>query len=168
MAPDMDADKDGQADADHEHDDVEDRVVDLEDALDELKAEFEAMMGNKDGEEEKEESLAPEVAPELAEVPMEAKDAKKDKEEMKEYKTPVKADTADHADNKTSPVKDAGSKMPKGGDNIAKGGAEEKGRPAPTSAKMTDANTEPKMKEVKVDHKDGSDASGKKSPVASK
>jgi len=165
----MDADKDGQADADHEHDDVEDRVVDLEDALDELKAEFEAMMGKKDGEEEKEEeSLAPEVAPELAEVPMEAKDAKKDKEEMKEYKTPVKADTADHADNKTSPVKDAGSKMPKGGDNIAKGGAEEKGRPAPTSAKMTDANTEPKMKEVKVDHKDGSDASGKKSPVASK
>jgi hypothetical protein len=147
--------------------DVEDRVVDLEDALDELKAEFEAMMGKKDGEEEKEdESIAPEVAPELTpEVEMESKEAK---ETVKEYKTPVKADTADHADNKKSPVKDAGSKMPKGGDNIAKGGAEEKGRPAPTSAKMTDATTEPKMKEVKADHKDGTDASAKKSPVASK
>lgn len=96
---------------------------------------------------------------------MESKEAK---ETVKEYKTPVKADTADHADNKKSPVKDAGSKMPKGGDNIAKGGAEEKGRPAPTSAKMTDATTEPKMKEVKADHKDGTDASAKKSPVASK
>ena len=30
---------------------------------------------------------------------------------------------------------------------------------------MTDANTEPKMKEVKADHKDGADASAKKSPV---
>ena len=137
----------------------------MEDAVDELKAEVEAMMGKKDGEEDKEESLAPEVAPELTpEVEMESKEAK---ETVKEYKNPVKADTADHADNKASPVKDAGSKLPKGGDNIAKGGAEEKGRPAPTSAKMTDATTEPKMKEVKADHKDGSDASAK-SPVASK
>ena len=79
-----------------------------------------------------------------------------------------KADNADHSDNKKSPVKDAGNKLPKGGDNIAKGSAEEKGRPAPSSAKMTDATTEPKMKEVKADHKDGTDASAKKSPVASK
>ena len=166
MAPDADMDKpemDPEADAEG---DVEDRVVDLEDALDELKAEFEAMMGgDKSGEEKEEESLAPAVAPELAEIPMESKEAK---ETVKEYKNPVKADTADHSDNKSSPVntnvKSAGGTTA----NIAKGSAEEKGRPAPTSAKMTDANTEHKMKEVKVDHKDGSDASGKKSPVASK
>ena len=166
----MDADKGEEMpadmDADKGEDDMEDRVVDLEDALDELKAEFEAMMDKKDGDEEKDETVAPEVAPELT-PEMESKEAPA-KETVKEYKNMAKADTADHADNKKSPVKDAGSKLPKGGDNIAKGSAEEKGRPAPSSAKMTDATTEPKMKEVKADHKDGTDASAKKSPVASK
>jgi hypothetical protein len=149
----------------------------LEDALDELKAEFEAMMGDKkDGEEEKEdESLAPAIAPELAEVPMEAKDAKKDKEDMKEYKNPVKADTADHADNKKSPVnasvKSAGGTTA----NIAKGGADETGRAAPTAAKMAGdfENTGGKAKSTsfkkqeKANTADGSDKSAK-SPVASK
>jgi len=96
---------------------------------------------------------------------MESKEAK---ETVKEYKNPVKADTADHADNKASPVA-SNAKSPNGANakEIAKGGADEKGRPAPSSAKMTDATTEPKMKEVKADHKDGSDTSAK-SPVASK
>ena len=85
---------------------------------------------------------------------------------MKEYKNMEKADNADHADSKKSPVADAGTKMGQGGSNIAKGGAEEKGRPAPT-AKSMNATTEPKMKEVKADTKDGSDKSAK-SPVASK
>jgi len=169
MDMDMDAEKDAEGD-------VEDRVVDLEDALDELKAEFEAMMGKKDGEEDKEEAIAPEVAPELTpEVEMEGKkDMDKKKEDMKEYKNPVKADTADHADNKSSPVKDAGSKMPKGGDNIAKGGADEKGRPAPTAQKMSDfENTPGKDKSTsykkpgKADTADHSDKSAK-SPVANK
>ena len=147
-------------------DSMEDRVVDLEDALDELKAEFEAMMSKKDGDdEEKDETVAPEVAPELTpEVEMEGKEAEA-KETVKEYKNMAKADNADHADHKASPMKDAGSKMPKGG-KITQAGAEEKGRPAPT-AKSMNATTEPKMKEVKPQTADGSDKSAK-SPVASK
>ena len=175
----MDADNGEEMPADDAEDkgeeDMEDRVVDLEDALDELKAEFEAMMGKKDGEEEeKEEALAPEVAPELTpEVEMESKEAK---ETVKEYKNPVKADTADHSDKGAkSPVKDAGTKMPKGGDNIAKGSAEEKGRPAPTAQKMAGdfENTGGKAKSTsfkkqeKANTADGSDKSAK-SPVASK
>ena len=120
------------------------------------------MMGKKDDEEKDESEVAPELTPE---VEMEGKEAEA-KETVKEYKNMAKADNADHADHKASPVKDAGSKLPKGGDNIAKGGAEEKGRPAPT-AKSMNATTEPKMKEVKADTKDGSDKSAK-SPVASK
>jgi hypothetical protein len=96
-------------------------------------------------------------------MPLESKEAK---ETVKEYKNMAKADNADHADHKASPVKDAGSTLPKGGDNIAKGGAEEKGRPAPT-AKSMNATTEPKMKEVKPQTADGSDKSAK-SPVAKK
>jgi hypothetical protein len=64
--------------------------------------------------------------------------------------------------------------MPKGGDNIAKGGAEEKGRPAPTAQKMSGefANTPgkdkaPAMKAEKANTADGSDKSAK-SPVATK
>jgi len=131
-------------------------------------------MGKKDGEEEKDETVAPEVAPELTpEVEMEGK-MKHDKEKMKEYKNPKSADTADHSDKSAkSPVMDAGSKLPKGGDNIAKGGADEKGRPAPTAQKMGEfANTpgkdkSPAMAEKKADTADHSDKSAK-SPVASK
>jgi len=173
----MDADNGEEMPADDAEDkgeeDMEDRVVDLEDALDELKAEFEAMMGKKDdaedmGDMDKEESLEP-----TPEVEMESKEAK---ETVKEYKNPVKADTADHSDKGAkSPVKDAGTKMPKGGDNIAKGSAEEKGRPAPTAQKMAGdfENTGGKAKSTsfkkqeKADTADGSDKSAK-SPVASK
>jgi hypothetical protein len=58
----------------------------------------------------------------------------KDKKKMDEYKIQKSADTADHADNKKSPV---ASKNDMGGSagNIAKGGADEKGRPAPTAQK---------------------------------
>ena len=165
----MDADKGEEMpadmDADKGEEDMEDRVVDLEDALDELKAEFEAMMSKKDGDDEAKDETVEMPAQETPEMPVESKEADA-KETVKEYKNMEKADNADHADHKASPVKDAGSKMPKGGDNIAKGGAEEKGRPAPT-AKSMNATTEPKMKEVKADSKDGSDKSAK-SPVASK
>jgi hypothetical protein len=106
---------------------------------------------------------------------MEGKKDAKDKEDMKEYKNMAKADNADHADHKASPVKDAGSKMPKGGDNIAKGSAEEKGRPAPTAQKMAGdfENTGGKAKSTsfkkqeKANTADGSDKSAK-SPVAAK
>ena len=172
----MDADNGEEMPADDAEDkgeeDMEDRVVDLEDALDELKAEFEAMMGKKDdaedmGDMDKEESLEP-----TPEVEMESKEAK---ETVKEYKNPVKADTADHSDKGAkSPVKDAGTKMPKGGDNIAKGSAEEKGRPAPTAQKMAGGYANEggkdsrKMSPAKAaDTADHSDKSAK-SPVASK
>ena len=173
----MDADNGEEMPADDAEDkgeeDMEDRVVDLEDALDELKAEFEAMMGKKDDMDDmdKEESLEP-----TPEVEMEAKKGDMKKEKMDEYKNPVNADNADHSDKGAkSPVKDAGTKMPKGGDNIAKGSAEEKGRPAPTAQKMAGdfENTGGKAKSTsfkkqeKADTADGSDKSAK-SPVAAK
>ena len=182
MVKDISAEEEGEMDADNGEEmpaddngeeDMEDRVVDLEDALDELKAEFEAMMGKKDDSDmdnmdmDKEESLEP-----TPEVEMEAKE--ETKETVKEYKNPKSADNADHSDKSAkSPVKDAGNKMPKGGDNIAKGSAEEKGRPAPTAQKMGEfANTPgkdkaPAMKAEKANTADGSDKSAK-SPVASK
>jgi len=99
---------------------------------------------------------------------------KMDKEKMKEYKNPVKADHSDHSDKAAkSPVntsvKSAGGTTA----NIAKGGAEEKGRPAPTAAKMAGdfENTGGKAKSTsfkkqeKADTADGSDKSAK-SPVA--
>ena len=65
--------------------------------------------------------------------------------------------------------------MPKGGDNIAKGGADDNGRPAPTAQKMAGdfENTGGKAKSTsfkkqeKANTADGSDKSAK-SPVASK
>jgi hypothetical protein len=193
LIKDISAEEEGEMDADHgeempadmdadngDEDDVEDRVVDLEDALDELKAEFEAMMGKKDDSDmddnmdmdmDKEESLEP-----TPEVEMEAKHMDKKKEDMKEYKNPVKADHADGSDKSAkSPVntsvKSAGGTTA----NIAKGGAEEKGRPAPTAAKMAGdfENTGGKAKSTsfkkqeKANTADGSDKSAK-SPIASK
>ena len=98
------------------------------------------------------------------------------KEKMKEYKNPVNAGKADHSDKSAkSPVKDACSKMPKGGDNIAKGGADETGRPAPTAQKMAvdfentggKAKSTSFKKQENANTADGSDKSAK-SPVASK
>ena len=94
------------------------------------------------------------------------------KETVKEYKIQKSADTADHADAKSSPVA-SNAKSPNGANakEIAKGGAEEKGRPAPTAAKTegdfanTGGKDSLKTTEVKADHKDGADASAKKSPV---
>ena len=134
MEKDMDADK--------EDGETEERVADLEDALDELKAEFEKMMagkGDMDKDEmDKDESMEPVADAELS-TPVESKEEPKeamhkDKKKMDEYKIQKSADTADHADNKKSPV---ASKNDMGGSagNIAKGGADEKGRPAPTAQK---------------------------------
>jgi hypothetical protein len=171
---------------------VEDRVVDLEDALDELKAEFEAMLAaqNGDGEAE-EESLVPSTAapvipaetkPELSrfegkDAKEDKKDAKEDKKEtVKEYKNPVKADMSGGDDKSAkSPVntkvKSAGGTTA----NIAKGGADEKGRTAPSAEKLAGSfeNTGGKAKSTSfkkkesADLKDGSDKSAK-SPVNTK
>ena len=91
---------------------------------------------------------------------------------MDEYKIQKSADTADHADSKASPV--ASQAKGHNGANaseLMKGGAEEKGRPAPTPSKTegdfanTGGKDSLKTTEVKADHKDGADASAKKSPV---
>jgi len=146
----------------------------LEDALDELKAEFEAMMSKKDdGEEEKEEAVEM-PAQETPEMPVESKEADT-KETVKEYKIQKSANNTDGSDKSAkSPVADAGTKMGQGGANIAKGGAEDKGRPAPTAQKMGEFENSPgkdksssMKKEVKPATADGSDKSAK-SPVASK
>jgi hypothetical protein len=175
IAPDMDADNGEGGEGD-----TEERVSDLEDALDELKAEFEKMMGG-DGEEDNGEeealSLAPEVAPLEASrlVPnMEAK--AEPKETVKEYKIQKSADNADKSDSKKSTV--ASSNKPINSANskeILKKSSEDTGRAAPTTEKMVKgevANTggkdSRKLSNVKVDNKDGADASAKKSPVNSR
>jgi hypothetical protein len=181
LIKDISAEEEGDADANvdageeevagDEEGDVEDRVVDLEDALDELKAEFEKMMSGDKGEEEmpgEDEAEEVALAPVEAQMPFEAK------ETVKEYKIPKSADNADKADNKKSPVSDKGGKDAKANaKNIAQGSAEEKGRPAPTAAKIIGdvANTGGKatvsLKAApKADTSDKAD--NKKSPVASK
>ena len=174
----MGADMDADGDENGEEQDVEDRVVDLEDALDELKAEFAAMMADKNGDDDEAEEMAiapvvpaQETQPEISRF--EAKDAKEaTKETVKEYAIKKSADNADHADNKSSPVKTGGAKQ--GGTPVKTGsGAEDKGRPAPTAQKVSGefANTggknSLKTKEVKAKTADGSDKSGK-SPISGK
>jgi len=182
--------QDGESDAEHEeHQEIKDKVVDLEDALEELKAEFEKMMSGEKGEEhadaeKSEEAVAPEAqatfanAAEVATpVAAEAKKAdKKDmkKETVKEYAIKKKADTADHSDKSAkSPI---ANKNDMGGTtaNIAKGEEDNKKVTAPKAKDMGVAfENEPAKdkssafkKEVKADHKDGSDKSAK-SPIAS-
>ena len=176
-ADDMGADMDADGDENGEEQDVEDRVVDLEDALDELKAEFAAMMADKNGDEEAEEmAIAPvvpaqETQPEISRF--EAKDAKEaTKETVKEYAIKKSADNADHADNKSSPVKTGGAKQ--GGTPVKTGsGAEDKGRPAPTAEKVkgefanSPGKNSLKTKEVKAKTADGSEKSAK-SPISGK
>ena len=168
-------------------------MADLEDALDELKAEFEKMMAGKGDmekdDDDKDESLEP-VADADADLSVEGKmsdkkDMKKEamhkdkgmkKEAVKEYKIQKSADNADHADAKKSPMTgDGGADMnTTRGSNIAKGGADEKGRPAPTAEKMADfENTGGKdkstsfKKEMKANTADGSEKSVK-SPISGK
>ena len=102
---------------------------------------------------------------------MESKDAK---ETVKEYKIQKSADNADHADSKSSPVNSKVKSMGGGTHNIAKGGAEDKGRPAPTAQKMSDFENSPAKdkstsfkKNEKADTADHSDKSAK-SPVNAK
>jgi len=165
-----------EEDAGDEAGDTEDRVADLEDALDELKAEFEKIMSGEEGEEEvipgEEEAEETALAPVGAQLPFEAKTEAK--ETVKEYKIPKSADNADKADNKKSPVSgNGGKKVGADAKNIAQGSAEEKGRPAPTAAKIigdgatTGGKATVSLKAApKADAADKAD--NKKSPVASK
>ena len=161
--------------------------------LSKQKAEFEKMMAGKGDEmekdeEDKDESLET-VADANADLSMEAmhkdKGMKKEamhgdkgmkKEKMKEYVIQKSADNADHSDAKASPMTQTGGANfnTTRGSNIAKGGADEKGRAAPTAEKMADFVNTPgqdkgtlNKKEVKPATADGSDKSGK-SPIAGK
>ena len=170
------ADEEGDADHGEEHGeegDTEERVADLEDALDELKAEFEKMMNGDKEEGDEEESLDAMEPAQDAQAELSAEQTVESKEVVKEYKIQKSADNGDKADNKHSPVKDAGNTLPKGGDNIAKGSAEEKGGTAPTAQKIIGdvANTGGKNTQAlkaapKADTADKAD--NKKSPVATK
>ena len=178
-ADDMGADMDADGDENGEEQDVEDRVVDLEDALDELKAEFAAMMADKNGDDDEAEetAIAPvvpaeETQPEISRFEGKADAKEATKETVKEYAIKKSADNADHADNKSSPVKTGGAKQ--GGTPVKTGsGAEDKGRPAPTAEKVkgefanTGGKDSLKTKEVKAKTADGSDKSGK-SPISGK
>ena len=123
---------------------------------------------------------AQDTQPEMSRL--EGKDAKEDeakaetKETVKEYKIQKSADNSDNADKSAkSPVntkvKSAGGTTA----NIAKGGADEKGRAAPTAGKIASGfenspaidKSKSFKKEVKADTKDGSDKSAK-SPVNAK
>jgi hypothetical protein len=97
------------------------------------------------------------------------------KEKMKEYKIQKSADNADHADHKKSAVNTT-VKSPNAASaaNIAKGGADDTGRPAPTAQKMSDFENSPGKdkstsykKMGKADTADHSDKSAK-SPVISR
>jgi hypothetical protein len=104
---------------------------------------------------------------------MDKKDEKK--ETVKEYKIQKSADNSDKADSKSSPVNSKVKSMGGGTHNIAKGGADEKGRPAPTAQKMSgDFENSPAKdksssfkKNEKADTADHSDKSAK-SPVNAK
>ena len=93
------------------------------------------------------------------------------KETVKEYKIQKSADTADHADSKSSPVA-SNAKSPNSASAHKIGGAEESGRSAPTTGDMRSGEfaneggkDSRKLSGVKADHKDGADGSAKKSPV---
>ncbi len=106
---------------------------------------------------------------------MPVKDKKSKKEKMKEYKIQKSADNADHSDKGAkSPVSTVKSPNAASVANIAKGGADEKGRPAPTAQKMSDFENSPGKdkstsykKQGSADTADHSDKSAK-SPVVSR
>jgi hypothetical protein len=172
-----DAEMGGEEDEAGEEGDTEERVADLENALDELKAEFEKMMNGDeeegDEEENSEESLDAMEPAQDAQAQISAEQTIESKEVVKEYKMPKSADNGDKADNKHSPVNSSVKSAGGTTANIVKGGAEEKGRPAPTAANMIGdvANTGGKatvsLKAApKAETSDKAD--NKKSPVASK
>ena len=179
---DMEVAMDPDAENGEEAQSQEERIVDLEDALDELKAEFEAMMGDKgddNGEEEAEETAiapAPVVPTQQTQPLVNSESKEAAKETVKEYKIQKSADNSDKADSKASPVKATTSKH--GGTPVKTGsGAEDKGRPAPTTQDVKsggfentggkDKSTSMKKSAPKADTADHSDKSAK-SPVASR
>jgi hypothetical protein len=162
LVDEIEADEEGIALEGDEEEDLEDRVVDLEDKLDELMAEFEELMNDEDaeeapemGDEAPEEMGAEEEEGEEEEVemPMESSDEvveESDEEQVDESVslTAVKADNADHATNKTSPVAADGGKKEKLADAHPAKTEEEKGAPAPKAKELPHGTTKPDLKNV--------------------
>ena len=164
LVDEIEADEEGIALEGEDEEDLEDRVVDLEDKLDELMAEFEELMNDEDKEE------APEEEPEMdmdmgdeaeeegeeeeeVEMPMESEEeiAEETEEEQVDEAVslkPVKADNADHATNKTSPVAADGGKKEKLADAHPAKTEQETGRPAPKAKELPHGTTEPDLKKV--------------------
>jgi len=161
FADEIEADEEGIALEGEDEEDLEDRVVDLEDKLDELMAEFEELMMDKDEEEAPEMDMDAEEGPEEVEgdeeeemaMPMESEEeiAEETEEEQVDEAVslkPVKADNADHATNKTSPVAADGGKKEKLADAHPAKTEQETGRPAPKAKELPHGTTEPDLKKV--------------------
>jgi len=162
LVDEIEADEEGIALEGEDEEDLEDRVVDLEDKLDELMAEFEELMMDKDEEapEEPEMDMDAEEGPEEVEgdeeeemaMPMESEEeiAEETESELEEAVSlkPVKADNADHATNKTSPVAADGGKKEKLADAHPAKTEQETGRPAPKAKELPHGTTEPDLKKV--------------------
>jgi len=162
LVDEIEADEEGLALEGEDEEDLEDRVVDLEDKLDELMAEFEELMMDKDEEapEEPEMDMDAEEGPEEVEgdeeeemaMPMESEEeiAEETESELEEAVSlkPVKADNADHATNKTSPVAADGGKKEKLADAHPAKTEQETGRPAPKAKELPHGTTEPDLKKV--------------------
>jgi len=159
LVDEIEADEEGIALEGEDEEDLEDRVVDLEDKLDELMAEFEELMndGGEEAPEEPEMDMGDEAEEEgdeeeEMEVPMESEEivAETDEEQVDEAVSlkPVKADHADHATNKTSPVAADGGKKEKLADAHPAKTEQETGRPAPKAKELPHGTTEPDLKKV--------------------
>ena len=156
----IEADEEGIALEDEEaEEELEDRVVDLEDKLDELMAEFEGLMadeeapeaepeGDMEMEPEAEEAESEEEAEEEMEMPMETTEevAEEQVDEAVSMKA-VKADHADHTDNKMSPTPANGGAKEKLADAHPAKVEQEKGSATPKAQDMG-GTTAPDLKKV--------------------
>lgn len=148
-----------------EAEEVKDAMMNVDDAMAELKSAFAAMTGDAPAEPAEDEA---EAEDEMEESKDESTDEslEEDFEDLEEaaslsaVKTPSDPVGADAGAQK-SPV---ASKNDMGGKAVDIAGSEEKGATAPKAQEMG-ATTEPEMREVKADHKDGTDNS--KSPIGS-
>ena len=142
---------------------VKDAMMNVDDAMAELKSAFAAMTGDAPAEDEAEaeddemEESKDESTDESLEEDFEDLEEAASLSAVKTPSDPVGAD----AGAQKSPV---ASKNDMGGKAVDIAGSEEKGATAPKAQDMG-ATTEPEMREVKADHKDGTDNS--KSPIGS-
>lgn len=168
MDPEMGND-DEAGEEEEESDDVEAKFDPLEKELEALKAEFASMMDDK-GEEEETEEESFEPAEEPAESTEETLEASEEAEEVeeaekkdadtliKEYSEQMKADLADHADGKTSPVATAKKSTPEASAvDMSKGDGEKggvgKALTGDTAKDMgISAKNEPGIKHAKLDN----------------